>query len=169
MKTASEIFKNIREQSPGHMASEHGPGRKTRKGENVKSEHGPDAVDEQHAEEGRFKPVVPHAVKSTAVGRTRATSDSANVKLKEETMELNEGKMGQIHADIGEKLDKHIDDYKAHGGAEHLGSHTVKTAQHISKLHGIEQKHAQKFVNDYVETRLKEGQELAVEETKPYW
>ena len=81
-------------------------------------------------------------------------------------IDLQEGKIGQIHADIGEHLDKHIADYKAHGGAEHLGSKTVKAAGHIAKLHGIEQKHAQKFVNDYVESKLKE--EVELEEGKTY-
>ena len=75
-------------------------------------------------------------------------------------IDLQEGKIGQIHADIGQHLDKHIADYKAHGGAEHLGAKTVKAAGHIAKLHGIEQKHAQKFVNDYVESKLKEETEI---------
>lgn len=85
-------------------------------------------------------------------------------------IDLQEGKMGQIHADIGEHLDKHIADYKAHGGAEHLGAKTVKAAGHIAKLHGIEQKHAQKFVNDYVDSKLKEETELDEAEYKrPDW
>lgn len=154
MKKASDVFASIREQKANPTIYADIEKRPT-----VISPAGP-VTREQHSEEGRFKPVKPHNVKSVAVVSPRPTSDSANVKLKEETMELNEGKMGQIHADIGEKLDKHIADYKTHGGAEHLGAKTVKTAGHIAKLHGIEQKHAQKFVNDYVESKLKEEVEL---------
>ena len=166
MKKASDVFASIREQKANPTIYADIEKRPT-----VISPAGP-VTREQHGEEGRFKPVKPHNVKNVAVVSPRPTSDSANVKLKEETMELNEGKMGQIHADIGEKLDKHIADYKTHGGAEHLGAKTVKTAGHIAKLHGIEQKHAQKFVNDYVESKLKEeveleeGMELAIETKK---
>jgi len=39
---------------------------------------------EQHREEGRFKPVKPHNVSNIAAGSPRGSSDSANVKLKEE-------------------------------------------------------------------------------------
>lgn len=78
-----------------------------------------------------------------------------------EEVELEEGKMGQIHADIEDHLGKHLADYKAHGGAEHFGAKTVKTAQHISKLHGIEQKHAQGLVNQYVDSKLKEETEMS--------
>ena len=70
---------------------------------------------------------------------------------------MSEGKMGEIHADIEDHLGKHLQNYKKIGGSEHFGAQTVKTAKHISKLHGIEQKHAQKFVNDYVDSNLKEA------------
>ena len=80
------------------------------------------------------------------------------VELAEET--LNEGKMGQIHADIDAHLGKHLANYKKVGGSEHFGNQTTKTAEHIAKLHKIEPKHAQKFVNDYVEQGLKEEAEL---------
>ena len=39
---------------------------------------------EQHREKGRFKPVVPRYVPSVAVVSPRPSSDSANVKLKED-------------------------------------------------------------------------------------
>jgi predicted RNA binding protein YcfA (HicA-like mRNA interferase family) len=39
---------------------------------------------EQHREKGRFKPTIPHMVKSTPVVSPRPTSDSAEVKLKED-------------------------------------------------------------------------------------
>jgi len=40
-------------------------------------------LDEQHAEKGRFKPTMPHNVSNVSTAKTRASSDSANVKLKE--------------------------------------------------------------------------------------
>jgi len=73
-----------------------------------------------------------------------------------EEIELDEGKMGDLAGEIGRHLDKHIDDYKAHGGAEHLGHKTIDTAKKIVKSHGLHPTHAQKFVNDYVEKRLAE-------------
>ena len=69
---------------------------------------------------------------------------------------IDEGKMGDLAGEIGRHLDKHIDDYKANGGAEHLGHKTVDTAKKIVKSHGLHPDHAQKFVNDYVEKRLSE-------------
>lgn len=69
---------------------------------------------------------------------------------------IDEGKMGDLAGEIGRHLDKHIDDYKANGGAEHLGHKTIDTAKKIVKSHGLHPDHAQKFVNDYVEKRLHE-------------
>ena len=71
---------------------------------------------------------------------------------------IDEGKMGDLAGEIGRHLDKHIDDYKAHGGAEHLGYKTIDTAKKIVKSHNLHPTHAQKFVNDYVEKRLSEEQ-----------
>jgi hypothetical protein len=78
--------------------------------------------------------------------------------VKEETIE--EGKMGELHADLSDHLDKHIDNYKKVGGADHLGHKTTQVATKIAKMHGIQQHHAQKFVNDYVENRLKESKDV---------
>lgn len=75
-----------------------------------------------------------------------------------EEVELEEGKMGDLAGEIGRHLDKHIDDYKTHGGAEHLGYKTIDTAKKLVKSHGLHPDHAQKFVNDYVEKRLHEEQ-----------
>ena len=83
----------------------------------------------------------------------------STVYVMEET--IDEGKMGQLSADIGSHIDKHVDDYKTHGGAEHLMSKIDHTAKHISKLHGLEHKHAHKFVSDYVEKKLHESYEDA--------
>ena len=97
--------------------------------------------------------------------------------IKKQTNEetIFEGKMGQIHADIEDHLGKHLTDYKRVGGADHFGNQTVKTAKHIAKLHKIEPKHAQKFVNDYVEANLKEENineseehELGISHAHPY-
>ena len=44
-------------------------------------------LSEQHREKGRFKPVQPHNVPNSAVVSPRPSSDSANVKLKEENIE----------------------------------------------------------------------------------
>lgn len=55
-----------------------------RSGEKIKERMPKKQVTEQHREEGRFKPVKPHNVKSVATVSPRTTSDSANVKLKEE-------------------------------------------------------------------------------------
>lgn len=85
-----------------------------------------------------------------------STTETGRVRAVKEEVQLDEGKMDQIHADIEDHLGKHLADYKANGGAEHFGSKTIKTAQHISKLHGIEQKHAQGLVNQYVDSKLKE-------------
>lgn len=73
---------------------------------------------------------------------------------------IDEGKMGDLAGEIGRHLDKHIDDYKAHGGAEHLGYKTIDTAKKIVKSHGLHPNHAQKFVNDYVEKRLHEEEQI---------
>ena len=78
--------------------------------------------------------------------------------VKEETIE--EGKMGELHADLSDHLDKHIANYKKVGGAEHFGNKTTQVASKIAKLHGIQQHHAQKFVNDYVENKLKESKDV---------
>ena len=113
------------------------------------------AVYEQHANEGRFKPTVPHNVRPTA-GVTPREKFTQKV-VREDT--LDEGKMGELHADLSDHLDKHIANYKKVGGAEHFGHKTTQVASKIAKLHGIQQHHAQKFVNDYVENKLKEEKE----------
>jgi uncharacterized protein YecT (DUF1311 family) len=79
---------------------------------------------------------------------------------KEEVEQIEEGKMGELHADLSDHLDKHIANYKKVGGAEHFGNKTTQVASKIAKLHGIQQHHAQKFVNDYVENKLKESKDV---------
>ena len=76
------------------------------------------------------------------------------VPVKEEA--LDEGKMGQLHADIEDHLGKHVANYKKMGGAEHLAHKTDQTIKHIAKLHNISHEAARKHVNDYVDNNLKE-------------
>lgn len=70
MKSASEVFDLIRgldEQSPGHIKSKHGPRRKTRKGSNVLSAHGPVVEDQEQIEEiskETLKSYIPKAIGS---------------------------------------------------------------------------------------------------------
>jgi hypothetical protein len=93
------------------------------------------------------------------VGINRAM-DRVVKPVKEEVEQIEEGKMGELHADLSDHLDKHIDNYKKVGGADHLGHKTTQVATKIAKLHNIQQHHAQKFVNDYVENRLKESTDV---------
>jgi hypothetical protein len=92
------------------------------------------------------------------VGINRAM-DRVVKPVKEEVEQIEEGKMGELHADLSDHLDKHIANYKKDGGAEHFGNKTTQVASKIAKMHGIQQHHAQKFVNDYVENKLKEEKE----------
>jgi len=80
-----------------------------------------------------------------------------------EEVELDEGKMSEIASDIGQHMDKHISNYKRVGGAESLMSHAAKATPKIAKMHGIEHKHAEKFVSDYIDSKLNEE---SVEEGK---
>ena len=73
-----------------------------------------------------------------------------------ESIELDEGKMSELASDIGDHMDKHISNYKRAGGAEALMAHAAKASHKIAKMHGIEHKHAEKFVSDYIEGRLNE-------------
>ncbi len=72
-----------------------------------------------------------------------------------------EGKMGQLHADIGDHLDKHIKDYNAGNlGHDSFGEKVVAVHKKIADLHGISQDAAKKHVNDYVDRNIKEEFEL---------
>jgi hypothetical protein len=76
-----------------------------------------------------------------------------------EEVQIDEGKMGELSADIGQHIDKHIANYKARGGAEHLMSKIDDTAKKIASSHKMEHEHAHKFVSDYVEGKLHESAE----------
>jgi hypothetical protein len=70
---------------------------------------------------------------------------------------LNESKMSELHMDISDGLDRHIQSHKAgHMGADTLGDHTVRFAKKLAKQHGIEHKDAQHLVNSYVDGELNE-------------
>lgn len=76
--------------------------------------------------------------------------------MKEE-VELTEGKMGELHADLQDTLDKHINDYKSKKlGHDQFGDKVVAAHGAIAKRHNISHGSAQKFVNDYVDHALKE-------------
>ena len=108
------------------------------------------------------KPKDPEKEKQIRVNKDSAILDAIRAKKEKEQkamgeeVELQEGKMGQIHADIEDHLGKHLADYKAHGGAEHFANKVLKTHDHIAKLHGLEKKHAVSLVNNYVDSRINE-------------
>jgi protoheme ferro-lyase len=68
-----------------------------------------------------------------------------------------ESKMSEIHSSIGEHMDDHINEYKQIGGAESLMGHADTAAKNIAKKHNIADHHAKKFVNDYIDSRLRES------------
>jgi hypothetical protein len=83
---------------------------------------------------------------------------TGKVFTKEDTdMKLDEGKMGELHASIGQHMDKHIGKYKKMGGAEALMSHADHAAKSISTMHKIPLEHAHKFVAGYIDSHLSEG------------
>jgi len=78
-----------------------------------------------------------------------------------EETELQEGKMAQLHADIEDAVGQHVKDYNSGKlGHDSFGEKVVAAHQKIAKLHGIEPKHAKKFVNDYVDQNMKEEFQL---------
>jgi len=77
--------------------------------------------------------------------------------LNKEETELYEGKMGELHAHLGELLDKHIDAFrKSRLGHDQFGDKVIHAHGVIAKSHGLKPEHAQKFVNDYVDSHLDE-------------
>lgn len=84
---------------------------------------------EQYREEGRYKPVIPHNVKSKGVG-PRPEVDSSKVKLKEEE-QLDEGRPSQRHPLEGHEYHKKSNAElvgiakDAHEAAEAMKSHNT--------------------------------------------
>ena len=70
---------------------------------------------------------------------------------------LTEGKMNDLSVSIGDHIDKHIDNYKKHGGAEDLMVKAGHVAKKIAQQHKIKIQHAHNFVRDYMEKRLSEA------------
>jgi hypothetical protein len=85
-----------------------------------------------------------------------------------EDISIDEGKMAELHASLSQHLDKHVAEYRRAGGAESLGHKSTVAAGKISKEHGIAPHHAQKFVNDYIENKLKESmkEDIAAEHVR---
>lgn len=83
---------------------------------------------------------------------------TANIKhaLRKEEIELEEGRMGELHASISDHMDKHIDHYKKTGGAEHLMHKADQAAAKVSAEHGISHDAAFKHISDHIENRLNE-------------
>ena len=73
-----------------------------------------------------------------------------------EEVELDEGRMAELHASISDHMDKHIDHYKKTGGAEHLMHKADQAAHKISVEHGISHDDAYKHISDHIENRLTE-------------
>lgn len=77
--------------------------------------------------------------------------------IHKEEVELEEGKMGDLHAEIGRHLDKHIDDFKSgHTGMDQFGKKVMDAHKKVAQSTGLEHKHAVKHVNDYVDSKLNE-------------
>ncbi len=83
------------------------------------------------------------------------------LSLKQNKISMVESKMSELHASIGDHLDKHIAAYKAGKmDAERLGDISVATHAKIAKEHNMSQLDAKKFVNDYVDSKLSEETEI---------
>jgi hypothetical protein len=78
-------------------------------------------------------------------------------RLNKEEVQIDEGKMGELHDTISRHVDKHISDFKSgHTGMDQFGSKVLAAHKAVAKEHGLEHKHAAKFVNDYVDSKLNE-------------
>lgn len=89
-------------------------------------------------------------------------------KLAKEEVELDEGKMGELHDTISKHLDKHISDFKSgHTGMDQFGSKVLSAHKSVAKEHGLEHKHAAKMVNDYVDSKLNEDVWKGVDKAYP--
>jgi len=87
-------------------------------------------------------------------GLDESWSDEAD-RRKSEEYSLTESKMSQLYTDIQDRLERHVKKYKNRTmDADTLGMHCITAAKHIAKKHNLEHKHAQKFVNDYVNREL---------------
>ena len=68
---------------------------------------------------------------------------------------IAESAMADVHMDIGDMLDKHINKYYAgQTGHDQFGSKVLDAHKKIAKMHGIEHKDAVKLVNNYVDDAI---------------
>ena len=83
-------------------------------------------------------------------------NDYSNLVKKHSTNEaIDESKMAELHATLGDHLDKHIAAYKeGKMGADTLGDKVASAHPHIAKAAGIPLEHAKKFANEYVDGKL---------------
>ena len=71
--------------------------------------------------------------------------------------QFNESKMSELNASIKHHVDKHLEDYQSgKTGADQFGSRLEKAKSRVAKEHGLKSDTASKFVDDYVDERMKE-------------
>ena len=94
-------------------------------------------VNEQHADVGRFEPVKPHNVKNVAGTSPRRTSDSAIVKLKEQSDTSEKNEMAQTQLHFINYASKEILDYIGMGGEieEWYQNKLSKVQSEVESLH----------------------------------
>jgi hypothetical protein len=94
-------------------------------------------VNEQHADMGRFEPVKPHNVKNVANVSPRRTSDSAIVKLKEQSDTFEKNEMAQTQLHFIKYASKEILDYIEMGGEieEWYQNKLSKVQSEVESLH----------------------------------
>jgi len=88
-------------------------------------------------------------------------------KMKEE-VNLTEGKVKELEADLKAHLGDHIRAYNAgHLGHDSFGDKVAAVHKKIADTYNISHQHAKKFVNDYVNKNIKESVEYVNEVLKP--
>lgn len=123
-----------------------------------------EAIDEERNELHR-KNVVTEEHDAALIGLTAALGRA----VMEDNNAILESRMSELHATCGQHMDKHIGEYKKNGGAEALMSKARTAAARVATAHKIKQHHAQKFVNDYIDSKLREDTTSGVSvEIKPH-
>ena len=94
-------------------------------------------LSEQYREEGRFKPTKPHNVSNVGAASPRPTSDSANVKLKEQDDTSEKEEMAQTQLHFIKYAAKEILDYIEMGGEieEWYQNKLSKVQSEVESLH----------------------------------
>ena len=97
-----------------------------------------------------------------AAANRKKDDEKWQAELNKEETELNEGKIKTLHMHLGDLLDQHIDAFnRGKLGHDQFGDKVVKAHEIIAKAHELKPEHARKFVNDYVDSHLKEETELS--------